>query len=163
MTFVITMETNDFKMSKKTCVPSESEHSSSRLVALRTWNPSQQAPTVHTTSMQPVYKDLRYARACLCCSLIKTVDQFENDGCENCDFFLNMKNNRHRVYEYTSANYDGVIAAICPEESWVCKWQRTNKFVRGIYAVSVSGMLPVSMVKEMTKRGITYKSRDKNN
>ena len=57
----------------------------------------------------------------------QTFDQFENDGCDNCDVFLNMKNNRENVYDCTSSNFDGMIASAKPEDSWVCKWQRIGK------------------------------------
>ena len=42
-------------------------------------------------------KDLRGLRACLSCSLIKTMEQFESDGCDNCDSFLHMRDNRDNV------------------------------------------------------------------
>ena len=42
-------------------------------------------------------KDLRGLRACLSCSLIKTMEQFENDGCDNCDSFLHMRDNKDNV------------------------------------------------------------------
>uniref|UniRef100_A0A182SPW7 Spt4/RpoE2 zinc finger domain-containing protein n=1 Tax=Anopheles maculatus TaxID=74869 RepID=A0A182SPW7_9DIPT len=34
-------------------------------------------------------------------------DQFETDGCDNCEDFLRMKNNREQVYDCTSNNFDG--------------------------------------------------------
>ena len=37
----------------------------------------------------------------------QTVDQFQQDGCDNCDKFLQMKNNSDRVDECTSQNFDG--------------------------------------------------------
>ena len=37
----------------------------------------------------------------------QTFDQFEYDGCENCDEYLHMKNNRDAVYVCTSSNFDG--------------------------------------------------------
>ncbi|XP_073983921.1 transcription elongation factor subunit spt4 isoform X1 [Rhodnius prolixus] len=77
-------------------------------------------------SMESIPKDLRTARACLVCSLIKTFDQFEFDGCDNCDEFLRMKNNRDNVYDCTSSNFDGMIALMSPEDSWVAKWQRVT-------------------------------------
>jgi len=40
----------------------------------------------------------------MCC---QTLDQFEYDGCENCDDVLHMKNNRDAVYECTSSSFDG--------------------------------------------------------
>ena len=42
-------------------------------------------------------KDLRGLRACLSCSLIKTMEQFESDGCDNCDSFLHMRDNKDNV------------------------------------------------------------------
>jgi transcription elongation factor SPT4 len=60
-------------------------------------------------------------------ALFQTFEQFENDGCDNCDEFLNLKNNRDNVYDCTSSNFDGMIGACKPEDSWVCKWQRISK------------------------------------
>jgi len=110
--------------------------------------------------MDTVPKDLRNLRACLICSLLKTFDQFEFDGCENCDNFLRMKHNRENVYACTSSNFDGMIAVISSEDSWVCKWQRTTGFVKGVYAISVSGKLPPGIIREMKSRGMPYRSRD---
>jgi len=112
------------------------------------------------STVDSIPKDLRNLRACLVCSLIKTFDQFEFDGCENCDDFLRMRNNRENVYACTSTNFDGMIAVMSPEDSWVCKWQRISRFVKGIYAISVSGKLPPGIVREMKSRGIPYRSRD---
>ncbi|KAJ1532267.1 hypothetical protein ONE63_000883 [Megalurothrips usitatus] len=111
-------------------------------------------------SLDVIPKDLRQLRACLSCSLIKNVDQFENDGCENCDEFLHMKSDRDKVYVCTSNNFDGMIAIMSPEDSWVAKWQRINRFTKGIYAISVAGRLPAVVVRDMKSRGITYRTRD---
>ncbi|GFO34802.1 transcription elongation factor spt4 [Plakobranchus ocellatus] len=111
-------------------------------------------------SLDTVPKDLRSLRACLLCSLVKTMDQFEFDGCENCEDFLHMKNNRDAVYECTSANFEGLIAMMSPEDSWVAKWQRIERMVKGCYAVSVTGSLPPSIVRELRAKGRVYNSRD---
>ncbi|KAG5677354.1 hypothetical protein PVAND_007118 [Polypedilum vanderplanki] len=111
-------------------------------------------------SFDTIPKDLRGLRACLVCSLIKTMEQFEYDGCDNCESFLKMKKNKDRVIDCTSNNFDGMIAVMSPEDSWVCKWQRTNRFCKGVYAISVSGRLPNSITREMKSRGITYRCRD---
>ncbi|BFG04161.1 transcription elongation factor SPT4 [Drosophila madeirensis] len=94
-------------------------------------------------SFDAIPKDLRGLRACLVCSLVKSFDQFETDGCENCEEFLRMK------------------ALTTPTDSWVAKWQRLARFTRGIYAISVSGTLPQSTLRDMKNRGIVYKSRDR--
>ena len=36
-------------------------------------------------SVDTVPKTIKNMRACLVCSLIKTFDQFESDGCDNCE------------------------------------------------------------------------------
>lgn len=100
-------------------------------------------------SFDTIPKDLRGLRACLVCSLVKvrkhfplqffemhfnkfislqSFDQFEYDGCDNCDEFLRMKNNKDNVYDHTSNNFDGIIALMSPEDSWVAKWQRIGQF-----------------------------------
>lgn len=52
-------------------------------------------------SIDIIPKDLRSLRACLYCSLVKSFEQFESDGCENCEGFLMMKNDSDKVYECT--------------------------------------------------------------
>lgn len=59
--------------------------------------------------------------------LFQSFDQFEIDGCENCEEFLRVKGNKDQVYDCTSSNFDGLIAVMSPEDSWVCKWQRISK------------------------------------
>lgn len=76
------------------------------------------------------------------CSLVKTIDQFEDDGCDNCGAHLQMKGNREMVYDCTSSSFDGINAMMSPEDSWVSKWQRVSNFKPGVYAVSVTGRLP---------------------
>ena len=63
--------------------------------------------TAHTTmSVDTVPKSLKQLRACLVCSLIKTFDQFETDGCDNCESVLHLKRNRDNVYDCTSSNFE---------------------------------------------------------
>lgn len=89
-----------------------------------------------------------------------------------------MKSNKDNVYDCTSTNFDGLIAVMSPEDSWVCKWQRISKFImlffwsfiqklkflgrftKGIYAISVSGRLPKGVIRDMKHRGIPYRIRD---
>ncbi|KAK2556128.1 Transcription elongation factor SPT4 [Acropora cervicornis] len=90
-------------------------------------------------NMESVPKELRNLRACLLCSLVKTMDQFEYDGCENCEKFLRLKNNKENIL--------------------TC----TNTLARGCYAISVSGKLPGHVVRDLKARGMSYKSRDRTN
>lgn len=36
----------------------------------------------------------------------------------------------------------------------------SDRFTRGIYAISVSGRLPKTIIRDMKNRGIPYKPRD---
>jgi len=109
---------------------------------------------------ETVPKDLRSLRACLSCSLIKTLEQFENDGCDNCEPFLALRHNRENVYDCTSSNFEGMVGLTKPEDSWVAKWQRIGRFKRGVYAISVTGRLPPSVIRDMRSANINYRSRD---
>ncbi|KAL3215783.1 hypothetical protein MRX96_033403 [Rhipicephalus microplus] len=71
---------------------------------------------------------------------------------------------------YGAARYStlSVLYPICPSLGrirWTAKDSAAVPFVRGrkakgIYAISVSGRLPMATVRELKSRGITYKSRD---
>lgn len=39
---------------------------------------------------------------------IQTLDQFEDDGCDNCESFLQVAGQKGAVFKYTSGNYDGL-------------------------------------------------------
>ena len=105
-------------------------------------------------------KDLRDLRACLVCSLIKTTNMFYEKGCDNCEDILKMKGSAQTVEECTSSNFDGMIALMQPEESWVAKWQRINTFVKGMYAISVTGTLTKSTLDTLEINGYRYRNRD---
>ena len=58
----------------------------------------------------PVNSESATECTCVMCVLIlQTIDQFEFDGCENCEEYLHMKNNRDTVYECTSSSFDGFV------------------------------------------------------
>lgn len=112
-------------------------------------------------SVDIVPNTMRNLRACLLCSLIKTSDQFEVDGCENCEQWLHLKGDRERVYNCTSSAFEGIIAMMQPNDSWVAKWQHIVGQEKGIYAISVEGKLPPSIVTELKIKGKEYKRRDR--
>lgn len=111
--------------------------------------------------VERIPRDLRNLRACLLCSLVKSFDQFELDGCDNCEWLLGMKSNRDVVFDTTSTNFDGIIAVTTPDESWAAKWLRIQNFKPGVYAISVSGKPSPAILRELRSRDIAYKSRDR--
>jgi transcription elongation factor SPT4 len=52
-------------------------------------------------SIDAIPADLRNLRACLVCSLIKTLNQFEMDGCDNCERVLGLKGDIEKCMECT--------------------------------------------------------------
>lgn len=54
---------------------------------------------------------------------MKTFEQFETEGCDNCERYLHLRSNRDYVHDCTSSNFDGFIALMDPNDSWVAKWQ----------------------------------------
>ena len=91
-----------------------------------------------------------------------------------------MKGYPDRVQMCTTTHFDGVIAVIDPERSWVATWQRistsgrplssgreynqasllTETYVRGMYGVRVKGRVPEDVEAELEARGIRYRPRD---
>ena len=45
-------------------------------------------------------------RACYFCSLIKTLQQFEKEGCDNCSF-LRLDRSAEKARECTTPNFEG--------------------------------------------------------
>ena len=109
--------------------------------------------------MEIVPNHSKKLRACLLCSLIKTIDQFHQNGCENCETILDYKGDQDRILECTSSNFEGCLALMNPR-SWVGRWQRIDKFQKGIYAIQVNGSLPMDVQEQLLDKGIKYRPRD---
>ena len=120
----------------------------------------EEGPGGAAASVDIVPNTMRNLRACLLCSLIKTADQFELNGCENCEQWLHLKGDREKVYNCTSSGFDGIISMIQPDDSWVAKWQHIVGQERGVYAISVEGKLPPSVVTDLKIKGKEYRIRN---
>ena len=99
-------------------------------------------------------------RACMLCSLIKSPDQFVMNGCENCESLLQLRGDQERTFSCTSPTFEGLLGQLKPSRSWICKWQRTDKFVSGLYAIQVVGQLPQDIQEDLSDKGIKYRPRD---
>jgi transcription elongation factor SPT4 len=89
----------------------------------------------------PIPNTLSGLRACIPCLLVKTHQQFYEDGCENCEQALELSGNESTILDVTTENFEGLIALTKPEESWVAKWQFITEFMPGIYAIHVKGSI----------------------
>lgn len=104
----------------------------------------------------------RHLRACMVCSLVQTqqvfgvlslsdvsrlrywltaatLQRFVKEGCPNCEEMIHYRGQADLVEDCTSPVFEGLITLREPRKSWVAKWQRLDGFVRGMYAVKVSG------------------------
>jgi transcription elongation factor SPT4 len=112
--------------------------------------------------MAEMPRNFKNLRACLCCSLIKSFDQFVDHGCDNCAF-LEMDGTPDVVQKCTTPYFEGMVGMIDPTSSWVARWQRIDAFKPGFYAVEMLGELPEryqNMCREvgMPLRGKSSKS-----
>lgn len=86
-----------------------------------------------------------------------------------------MRGQPERVAECTSINFDGMIAMMDPDQSWVAKWQRisasaeqsrrclaerADKKQTGLYAARVTGRPPMDVIEAIEAKGGTYRPRD---
>ncbi|KIJ32334.1 hypothetical protein M422DRAFT_52905 [Sphaerobolus stellatus SS14] len=117
------------------------------------------APTEGTAAI-PGNARSKQLRACLLCSIVQTPADFKRYGCPNCEEILQLKSSPDRILSCTSGQFDGIIAVIDPENSWVARWQRTSKYVRGMYAARVTGRIPYEVEDEIAAQGLSYRARD---
>ncbi|KAK4162716.1 Spt4/RpoE2 zinc finger-domain-containing protein [Cladorrhinum sp. PSN259] len=103
----------------------------------------------------------RYLRACMVCSIVMTVQRFREMGCPNCENFLHLQGSSDQIESCTSQVFEGLITVADTSKSWVGKWQRLDKYVKGIYAIKVSGQLPDDVRTTIEEEyGIQYIPRD---
>ncbi|KAL9712421.1 transcription elongation factor spt4 [Leucoagaricus gongylophorus] len=102
----------------------------------------------------------RNLRACLLCSIVLTPSDFRKLGCPNCEDVMQLKGSPDRIASCTTTSFEGTIAGVSPENSWVSRWQRTTNSVRGIYGIHVRGRVPEDVEAELESRGIKYRPRD---
>lgn len=96
-------------------------------------------------------------RACLNCSVIRTLSFFKQHGCPNCPFL--EVNKGKNLYQTTSASFKGLISLKDPKQSWVAKWQRIDDCQPGMYAMTVDGVLNDEFIMKIEQCGRVYIDR----
>jgi transcription elongation factor SPT4 len=88
----------------------------------------------------------RSSRACLVCSVVLPQSKFIQNGCPNCEDFLEMRGSQDVVEDCTSEVFEGVmfLTPHAAQDSWVAKWQRLQGYQPGLYAVKVNGIVSLS-------------------
>jgi transcription elongation factor SPT4 len=89
---------------------------------------------------------MRSQRACMVCSYVQSGNQFQREGCPNCEDFLEMRGSSETVQDCTSAVFEGTITLNDVNNSWVAKWQRLEGCKPGIYAIKIEGNVSISCV-----------------
>jgi transcription elongation factor SPT4 len=101
----------------------------------------------------------RKLRACLVTGLVKTEEQWVRDGNDNVPCLV-LRGDREMMFECTSADFDGMVAMMQPNSSWVARYQAIGNFVPGCYALRVRGELPSQYQFTLEDNGIRYRSLD---
>ncbi|KAK9381464.1 Spt4/RpoE2 zinc finger-domain-containing protein [Kockiozyma suomiensis] len=99
-------------------------------------------------------------RACMVCGIVRTYNNFIEQGCPNCDSLLSLQNSEENVHACTSPSFEGMVAVAGPEKSWVARWLRVDGFQPGMYAIKVSGRLPEEIISSLDAQGVKYRPRD---
>ena len=102
--------------------------------------------------------NLKTVRACKRCGLLKTQEQFHDEGCENCPF-LEMVESIDRVNRCTTPFYEGLTAVMDPRESWAAKWIRVDNYLPGVYAITVTGNFDREIEEDLENQGIRWRCR----
>ncbi|XRA97716.1 transcription elongation factor SPT4 [Pycnococcus provasolii] len=98
-------------------------------------------------------------RACMRCYLIKSSEQFYDQGCENCPF-LHLEGDLTQVHDCTTTAFSGLLAITKPTETWAGKWVRVSHQKPGVYALSVTGALPEEIAQQVRDAGVRYEPRE---
>jgi transcription elongation factor SPT4 len=102
----------------------------------------------------------RNMRACMVCSIVRTLHQFTTQGCPNCEDILELANNTDQINDCTSQVFEGLISVADTNRSWVARYQRLEGYVPGVYATQVEGILPEDVLVAVENAGINYVPRD---
>lgn len=101
---------------------------------------------------------LKHMRACKRCGILKTVNQFVDQGCENCPF-LAMAEDSAQVNRCTTPFFEGIAAVMDPRDSWAAKWIRVDAYLPGVYAIVVTGQLDPEIQEDLENQGIRWRCR----
>ncbi|KAF2878351.1 Spt4/RpoE2 zinc finger-domain-containing protein [Massariosphaeria phaeospora] len=102
----------------------------------------------------------RHMRACMVCSILRTQAQFLTEGCPNCEAFMGLMGNRDQIEDCTSQVWDSMLTVSNTSRSWVARSQRLTGYVRGLYAMTVEGVLPEDVIAAAESHGVQYFPRD---
>lgn len=80
---------------------------------------------------------LKNLRCCIACRLVKTLEQFYQQGCENCHF-LNLEGDRERIEDCTTTEFQGMLGVVDPNGSWATRYAfMQQERVPGVYSLAV--------------------------
>ncbi|KEI40700.1 uncharacterized protein L969DRAFT_85917 [Mixia osmundae IAM 14324] len=70
-----------------------------------------------------------------------------------------MKSDGERVLQCTTGTFEGVVASVKPQESWVAKFSRIENFIPGAYALRMTGQLDQETQEALEEAGRYIRGR----
>ena len=88
---------------------------------------------------------------------MKCFDQFYAEGCENCPF-LELAERQDRVQSCTTSNFEGMVAMMKPDDSWVARWEGISRNLPGVYAMRLEGEMPPQIMQFLRDKRISCRA-----
>ena len=99
--------------------------------------PSRPFASLRVPSLVRFPEALKNLRCCIACRLVKTLEQFYQQGCENCHF-LNLEGDRERIEDCTTTEFQGMLGVVDPNGSWATRYAfMQQERVPGVYSLAV--------------------------
>ena len=100
--------------------------------------------------------ELKKLKACTDCHLVKTINQFQKEGCDNCHF------RKSELAEKLTSKFKGIIAITDPKRSWAAKYLGKSKkninFNNYILDAYKPGFYCLSMYEDDNYKGEDYEN-----
>ncbi|KAI2495665.1 Spt4/RpoE2 zinc finger [Fragilaria crotonensis] len=114
-------------------------------------------PAIAELSQASAPTSLRGIRACKRCGILKTLDQFLNEGCENCPF-LDIADNPERANSCTSA-FTKDRLPLWTHENRGRPMDPCGQLPSGVYAIAVTGQFDRDIEEDLENRGIRWRCK----
>ena len=73
--------------------------------------------------------------------------------------FLELAERQDRVQSCTTSNFEGMVAMMKPDDSWVARWEGISRNLPGVYAMRLEGEMPPQIMQFLRDKRISCRAR----